>query len=96
MILSFINTNFLYKLAEFDYSNFQIYGVLSQKLILAIYIDVLKNIDKTYTIPIKNEIIDNDTYYLFIPLSFSQNCNSGQYYDPIKYFFFYFVYLFFI
>ena len=63
------------------------FSELRSKGLSVIFIDVLKSVDKTYTIPIKNEIIYNNAYYIFIPLSFSQICNLGQYYDHTKYYF---------
>ena len=32
-------------------------------------------------------IDENNTYFVFIPINFSHNCNLGQYYDSSKYFF---------
>ena len=36
----------------------------------------------------KNEKIDNNTYYLYIPTTISSSCGEGQYYDSSKYFIF--------
>ena len=69
---------------------FSLIGQFSKKLILAIYIDVFKNIDTTYIIPNKNEKVENNTYYLFIPTTISSSCDYGEFYDPLKYFFFLF------
>ena len=62
--------------------------MFSQKIILAIYVDIFKNIDTSYIIPDKkNEKIENNnTYYLFINTTISSSCGKGQYYDPTKYF----------
>ena len=54
---------------------------------IAIYVDIFKNITTTYIIPDKkNEKIENNnTYYLFINTTISSSCGKGQYYDPLKY-----------
>ena len=57
-------------------------------MILTIYVDIFKNIDTTYIIPNdKNEKIENNnTYYLYIPISISSSCSYGQYYESSQYF----------
>ena len=77
---------FFFNIGKFNYTNFQIYGQLSTKFILAIYVNILLNVDRNYIIPTKNEMIDeNNTYYLIIPINLSHNCSLGQYYDSSKY-----------
>ena len=75
-------------IGEFNYTNFQIYGKISSKLNLSITADVLNIVNPTYTIPTKNEKIEDGVYHLIIPISLSK-CNQGQYYDKSKYIFFY-------
>ena len=45
------------------------------------------NINTTYFIANnKNEEIENNTYYLYIPTTISSSCGEGQYYLSSKYF----------
>jgi len=58
-------------------------------VLLAISVNNLINIDyKTFIIESKNERIINSTYFYVIKVTFSNQCNLGQYYDTIMYFFF--------
>ena len=77
-----------FKLGEFNYKNFSLIGPFSTKLILAIYVNFFTNMTGFTKIIAngKNEKIDNNTYYLYIPTTISSSCGEGQYYYSSKYF----------
>ena len=78
---------FYVKLGVFKYQNLSLNGPFQTKLILAIYVDIFMNTNTTYIIANgKNERIENNTYYLYIPTTISSNCGEGQYYHSSKYF----------
>ena len=62
-------------------------GRLSTKVLLAIYVNILSNINDATNITAnrKNEKIENKTYYLYIPMTISSSCGEGQFYYSAKY-----------
>ena len=73
---------------SFEFSNFQMIGALSSSFTLAIYVDILQNVDiANYNLKTmaKNEIISNSSYYYIIPTYFSRACGAGQYYSSTQY-----------
>ena len=86
----------IYKMnkGQFSFESFNIQGRLSSSVFLSIYVSSLNTDNKTTAvlIPNKNEQILNSTYYYVIKVSFTKQCNLGQYYDSTLYLFFFIIY----